>query len=305
MIHPMNFHMPTDEEIHTAFEQGEAAVMAVFHTVATQVAALAQQLAKQGAVLEELQARLAKSSSNSGKPPSSDGYGKAKRTTSLRKSGDKSNGGQPGHEGQTLMAAEHPERLVTHEVPRCGHCQASLQDIEAVGYEERQVFDLPVIRIEVTAHRAAIKVCPVCGHRSKGSFPEAVTQAVQYGPTVQTWASYFTNHHHIPVERTTEIFADLVQHRMSEATVLQASEALETCIAPSTEALRGLLRDAAGRNIRGPYYSAQEFLDYQEQASVFERDKQAARKITFSDWQRRPWREKVMEKLAGVLRSQV
>ena len=207
----MNFHMPTDEEIHTAFEQGEAAVMAVFHTVATQVAPLAQQLAKQGAVLEELQARLAKSSSNSGKPPSSDGYGKAKRTTSLRKSGDKSNGGQPGHEGQTLRAAEYPQRIVTHEV-RCGHCQASLQDIEAVGYEERQVFDLPVIRIEVTAHRAAIKVCPVCGHRSKGNFPEAVTQAVQYGPTVQTWASYFTNHHHIPVERTTEIFADLVQH---------------------------------------------------------------------------------------------
>jgi hypothetical protein len=53
MIHPMNFHMPTDEEIHTAFEQGEAAVMAVFHPVATQVAALAQQLAQQGAGLQE------------------------------------------------------------------------------------------------------------------------------------------------------------------------------------------------------------------------------------------------------------
>jgi hypothetical protein len=53
MIHPMNFHMPTDEEIHTAFEQGEAAVMAVFHAVATQVAALAQQMAKQSAVLQE------------------------------------------------------------------------------------------------------------------------------------------------------------------------------------------------------------------------------------------------------------
>jgi transposase len=258
MIHPMNFHMPTDEEIHTAFEQGEAAVMAVFHAVATQVAALAQQMAKQGAVLQELQARLAKSSSNSGKPPSSDGYGKAKRTTSLRKSGDKSNGGQPGHEGQTLMAAEHPERIVTHEVPRCGHCQASLQEIEAVGYEERQVFDLPAIRIEVTAHRAEIKVCPACGHRSKGPFPHAITQAVQYGPTVQTWASYFTNHHHIPVERTTEIFADLVHHQMSEATVLKASEDLETCIAPSTEAVKGLLRDAevlhvdeSGLRVRG------------------------------------------------------
>ena len=258
MIHPMNFHMPTDEEIHTAFEQGEAAVMAVFHAVATQVAALAQQMAKQGAVLQELQARLAKSSSNSGKPPSSDGYGKARRTTSLRQSGAKSNGGQPGHEGQTLMAAEHPERIVTHEVPRCGHCQASLQDIEAVGYEERQVFDLPAIRIEVTAHRAEIKVCPACGHRSKGTFPHAMTQAVQYGPTVQTWAAYFTNHHHIPVERTTEIFADLVHHQMSEATVLKASEDLETSIAPSIEAVKGLLRgaevlhvDESGLRVRG------------------------------------------------------
>jgi transposase len=258
MIHPMNLHMPTEEDIHTAFEQGEAAVMAMFHAVATQVAALAQQLAKQGAVLEELQARLAKSSSNSGKPPSSDGYGKAKRTISLRKSGDKSTGGQPGHAGQTLMAAEQPERIVTHEVPRCGHCQASLQDIEAVGYEERQVFDLPAIRIEVTAHRAAIKVCPVCGHRSKGIFPDAVTQAVQYGPMVHTWAAYFTNHHHIPVERTTEVFADLVQHRLSEATVLKASEHLDTCIAPSTEAVKGLLRDAevlhvdeSGLRVRG------------------------------------------------------
>src|SRR6185369_14286300 len=31
-----------------------------------------------------------------------------------------------------------------------------------------------------------------------------------------------------------------------------------------------VLRDASGRNVRGPYFSAQEFLDYQEQATVFE-----------------------------------
>ena len=241
----MNFQMPTDEAIHTAFEQGEAAVMAVFHAVGTQMAALAQQLAKQGAVLQELQARLAKSSHNSSKPPASDGYSKVKRTVSLRKAGDKPNGGQPGHEGQTLLAVEHPERIVTHAVPICAQCQGSLQGIEVVGYEERQVFDLPAIRIEVTAHRAEIKVCPACGKPSKGTFPATVTQAVQYGPTVQTWAAYFTNHHHIPVERTTEIFADLVQHQLSEATVLKASEQLETCIAPSTEAVQGLLRAAA------------------------------------------------------------
>ena len=82
MIHPMNFQISTDEEIHTAFEQGEAAVITLFHEVAAQVTELAQQLAKQGELLQEFQARLAKSSRNSSKPPSSDGYGKAKRTES-------------------------------------------------------------------------------------------------------------------------------------------------------------------------------------------------------------------------------
>ena len=51
----MNFHTPTDEEIHTAFEHGERAIRALFHDVATQVAELAQQLAKQGEVLQALQ----------------------------------------------------------------------------------------------------------------------------------------------------------------------------------------------------------------------------------------------------------
>src|SRR5438105_9238277 len=137
MIHTKNVRTPTDKEIHTAFEQGEAAVMVLFHEVATQVAELAQQLAKQSAVLHELQARLAKSSRNSSQPPSSDGYGKAKRTASLRKSGDKPNGGQPGHEGQTLMASEHLDRVETYAVSSCAHCQASLAALATGGYEER------------------------------------------------------------------------------------------------------------------------------------------------------------------------
>jgi transposase len=106
------------------------------------------------------------------------------------------------------------------------------------------VFDMPAIRIEVTAHRAQIKVCPACGRVNKGAFPQAVTQAVQYGPTVNTWASYFTNQHHMPVERTPEICADLIQHRVREATVLKASEQLDKCIEPSTEAVKGMLREA-------------------------------------------------------------
>ncbi len=49
--------MPTREEIHTAFEQGKEAVVALFGVVGEPVSALADQLAQQGAVLKELQAR--------------------------------------------------------------------------------------------------------------------------------------------------------------------------------------------------------------------------------------------------------
>ena len=53
MIHSMNFRTPTDQDIHTAFAQGEAAVRALVHALATQIEALAQQLAKQGEALQE------------------------------------------------------------------------------------------------------------------------------------------------------------------------------------------------------------------------------------------------------------
>ena len=53
MLHPMNFRTPTDQDIHTAFEHGEAAVIALFHEMTIQVAELAQQLTKQGEVLHE------------------------------------------------------------------------------------------------------------------------------------------------------------------------------------------------------------------------------------------------------------
>ena len=75
----MNIRMPTREEIHAAFEQGEGAVVGLFVGVGKQLEELAGQLEKQAAAVKELQARLAKNSRNSSKPPSSDGYGKPKR----------------------------------------------------------------------------------------------------------------------------------------------------------------------------------------------------------------------------------
>lgn len=139
------------DEIHQAFIHGEAAVVPLFITVGQQVSDLARQFEKQAEVLKDLEARLSKKSHNSSKPPSSDGYGKVKRTESLRPIGQRPNGGQKGHEGHTLTVSESPELWSIHEVEQCS---AKLTDVKPQAHEERQVFDIPAIHIEVTAHRA-------------------------------------------------------------------------------------------------------------------------------------------------------
>ncbi|MDU9047828.1 MAG: IS66 family transposase [Candidatus Electrothrix sp. Rat3] len=240
----MNFSIPDHKAIRKAFAEGEEAVVTLFDSVTVQVEELAAQLEKQAGMLKDLQARLSKNSRNSGKPPSSDGYNKPNRTNSLRKPGQKPNGGQPGHKGHTLERSETPDHTATHKPDECTNCRTSLEDVSAVGEEERQVYDIPAIRIEVTAHRAEIKICPGCGTENRGEFPESVKRGVRYGTGVKTWAAYFGNQHHIPLERTAQIIEDLTGHGISEGSLLKASEELSECVRPSTEATAELLRNA-------------------------------------------------------------
>ncbi|WP_177428350.1 IS66 family transposase [Candidatus Venteria ishoeyi] len=213
--------MPTEKEVRAAYRQGEDAVVALFHQITTQVAEIGEELAKQTSAIVALQAQTAKNSSNSGKPPSSDGYSKPnapKRTTSQRKKSGKSTGGQTGHK-----------------------CGCSLKDEQISGHEKRQVFHVPQIHIEVNTHQTEIKICPACGTKNKGDFPHNVTQPTQYGSGVKTWASYFSTQHFIPTARILQIFKDLTGHGVSEATVLKSCRQLSEKVSPTMSAIKTIL----------------------------------------------------------------
>src|SRR5208282_6921900 len=132
--------------------------------------------------VQELEAQVARNSSNSGKPPSSDGLSKPS-PKSLREPSGRKPGGQPGHPGQTLQRVKNPDHIAVHRLEVCPHCGGrDLGQEPALNYESRQVFDLPPSLLQVTEHRAEIKCCPHCGEEGRAEFPAGVSAPAQYGP---------------------------------------------------------------------------------------------------------------------------
>ncbi len=253
----MQLHIPSQQRIKKVYREGEDAVVQLIKNLSADIKTIAETMQKQQELIEKLQGQIAKNSSNSSKPPSSDGPGK-RRTTSLRKKGGRPSGGQKGHKGKTLRQVENPEYTVVHKTCNCTHCQASLDNILVTDYEDRQVFDIPAIHIEVTEHKAEIKFCPQCGKVNKGVFSDQVTQPVQYGDNVKAHTVYFNNYHHIPVARTGEIFEDVFGHRISDAVIINSYNDGATAVAPSTEAIKKQLKqsdvanfDESGLRVKG------------------------------------------------------
>jgi transposase len=184
------------EKIQEAAEQAEAEKQ----RQQEQIEVLSEQV-------HELEGRVAKNSSNSSKPPSTDGYAKKKR--SLRQPSGKKPGGQAGHPGSTRSFVQTPDEVVIVRPENCPHCQASLQGVEASGYERRQKVDLPQIKARVTEYQAQDVRCPCCQQVTRGTFPDEVRASIQFGPMVKGIALYLLYGQLLPYARTAELLTDL------------------------------------------------------------------------------------------------
>lgn len=178
--------------------------------------------------VHELLGRLAKDSSNSSKPPSTDGY--AKKTRSLRQKSGKKPGGQAGHTGCTRSLVENPDEILVVPPRQCEQCQTSLQGLPAGGSQRRQVVELPEIKAKVIEYQALEVCCPNCLHVTRGTFPDEVRAAVQFGPMVKGIALYLLYGQLLPYSRTAELLTDLCGCPLSPGT-------LETFVAEGAERL--------------------------------------------------------------------
>ncbi|MGO8950628.1 MAG: IS66 family transposase [Ktedonobacterales bacterium] len=193
--------------------------------------------------VEELEARLAKDSHNSSKPPSSDGL--ARKTKSLRRRSGKKPGGQIGHRGETLRLVAIPDAVVEHRPAICLGCQATLpEEALVVLRERRQVHELPPVRLVVTEHQALHVRCPACQTVSVGAFPAEAPSRVQYGPRLRALAVYLVEQQLVPYGRVRELLADLFAASLSMGTLVEWVNQAATILEPVEAQIKAALSRA-------------------------------------------------------------
>jgi len=195
------------------------------------------------AVIADLTARLTLNSTNSHKPPSSDGLAKKPLIKpALPKEAGKKVGGQPGHPGKTLQLVERPDVIHTHQATQCHQCGLPCQGPGQV-VARRQVFDLPQPRLWIEEHRLVAHQC-ACGCVQTGQFPAHILAPVQYGPRIQAQSVLLNVDYRIPFAKLAQLWADLTGYAYNPATLVSTQTALHEQLTPIEEQIKMQLTQA-------------------------------------------------------------
>lgn len=185
--------------------------------------------------IAELEARLNKNSSNSSKPPSSDGY--KKKIQNNRVKNGRASGGQVGHEGHTLIKAENPDVRVDAPIGDFCDCGNDLSNV-LDKVRTRHEFELPEIKLVVTEYSTHEKICPGCGKVHKSEFPVNISQPTQYGTNMKAFMAYLTDYQMIPLKRAVETIEAMTGQTVSQGTLVLTREMLYRFLAKPVEAIK-------------------------------------------------------------------
>jgi transposase len=196
---------------------------------------------KQIADLERQLAARQRNSTNSSKPPSSDGLaGPQRRRGSLRKKSGRKPGGQPGHTGHDRQPVENPNRVEEVLPQQCQHCGTAFPqeagDRQTAGdIFRRQIVDLPEVIVPVvTEYQYPKLVCPCC---QKGTRAELRPEHQhQIGERLTAAVSYLIGSRKMTRRDVAATMQDLFGVDISVGSVQKAwEETADAVAAPYTE----------------------------------------------------------------------
>jgi transposase len=152
---------------------------------------------KQIADLEHQLALRKQNSTNSSKPPSSDGLAGEPRQRGRRKKSRRKVGGQPGHRGahRPLVPAENVDEIRPVLPEQCQHCGHPLPtqvgQVQTSGEPQRhQITELPPIQAHTIEYQCHRVLCPECGKATRAAVPEEAHG--HFGPQLTALIAYLT-----------------------------------------------------------------------------------------------------------------
>ncbi len=181
-----------------------------------------------------LRSKLNSDSSNSSKPPSSDGY---KKKPAFAKTHKGIKGGQKGHKGSNLKQTPTPDKTVKCYPGNCS-CGHIFTEGELALAEKRQVLDLPQPKLEVTEYQLHKAKCPVCGKANKGLAPEGINAPAQYGNRAKSFAVMLNVHYKMPYKKIQLLFEDLYGCPINESTIYTAAKKCYRALEESEQTIR-------------------------------------------------------------------
>jgi len=227
-------------EAELIYAAGREAVVKVLLEMDARLADLSRQVLELQKKIES----LSTNSTNSSKPPSSDG---PKVTRPKKRKSSRSRGGQKGHKGhkRELLPVEEMDQVHHHYPPVCEHCSAPLapETCEEPSEAERyQTFELPKIKPIMEEHRCHELRC-TCGHRTRAELPTEVARS-QFGAAVHGAIGYLTSVHKIGRRGIVEIMNTLFGLNLCLGTVANCLERLSPELEPACEEARQSLIQA-------------------------------------------------------------
>lgn len=198
---------------------------------------------KQIAELERQLAGRRKNSTNSSKPPSSDGMAGAPRPPGRKRKSKRKPGGQPGHRGyhRRLVPVAEVNAIDVRLPTQCGHCGGGLpQDAGEVTQQgeprRHQVTEVPPVKAFVTEYQFPNVVCGDCGKATRASLPAEI--AGQFGPQLTALIVYWTVVCRLPRRLVEAMLADVLGIAMSLGSTQKAWEEVSQAVAQPVELLQ-------------------------------------------------------------------
>ena len=181
-----------------------------------EVARLKEQITGLEAENKRLREIIDKNSSNSSKPPSSDGF---KKIFNSRESSGSKPGGQNGHKGNYRKIYTEPTEIIEYKrtVCDCGH-----EIRYERGYKAKQYADIE-IRVGITEHRSYRGECAHCGKVHKNSLPRELSNPVTYGNNVKAVTALLSSEGCVSVNRIRSFLKEITDGKLeiSDGTVIK------------------------------------------------------------------------------------